>query len=62
MLLTHIREGILTDDSKVYDCVVYDFDQPEGEDRIVICCKDEESAINLSLAIEEAIERYVKAT
>lgn len=57
-LLTNINEVTLSDGSKVYDCIVYDYEQVDGEDRLCIACQDERAAIDLSLIIENAVEKY----
>jgi len=40
----YIREGVLTDKSKVYDLIIRDLDQADGEDCVCFNCADKLTA------------------
>ena len=48
----YINECTLSDESKVYDVVVRDLNQADGEDRIRFNCTDRKSAMKFGAGLE----------
>ncbi len=57
MIKIFVNEGTLTDDSKVYDLVIRDFNQEEREDCLRINCPDQKSALKLGAKLELVIQQ-----
>lgn len=53
-----VREEKLSDKSKVYSVVVYSYDLPEGEDRIVFECVSEKDARYFAEGLEKLIRSH----
>ena len=49
-----VREETLTDDSKVYDCILRN-----GDRKLVLCCSDESEANEICNTLNDILEKVI---